>query len=127
MSKLKVLIADDDRAVHKMYAHGLLDDLYEKKIVVNGQEALEVFESWRPDVVVLDIMMPIMSGYQTLKAIRDKEKGSKKPTPVVMVTALASKNDIMDCIKLGIQGYLVKPVKPHELAEKLESCCSREE
>ncbi len=121
MKKLKVLIADDDRPAHELYNHCLLGELYEKHMVDNGEEAVKAYETWQPDVIILDIMMPVMSGYQALKEIRRTEKeNAKPPTPILMVTALGSKSDIVDCMKQGIQGYIVKPFRPDDLCEKVE-------
>lgn len=125
MEKLKVLIADDDRAVHELFRMGLNDALYDLKFTENGKEALEEWKQWQPDVVLLDIMMPVVSGYVALKEIRRIEAGSGRSTPVIVSTALGGKNDVMDCVKVGVQGYLVKPIKFGELAQKIESCISR--
>ena len=125
MEKLKVLIADDDPTTHQLFRIGLNDELYDLKFVENGKEALEEWKQWRPDVVLLDIMMPVMSGYMALKEIRRAEAGSGHSTPVIISTALGGKNDVMDCVKVGVQGYLVKPIKCDQLAQKIESCVNR--
>lgn len=126
MEKLKVLIADDDPFTHNLFRMGLNDVLYDLKFVENGKEALDEWKQWRPDVVLLDIMMPIMSGYVALKEIRREEAGSERSTPVIISTALGGKDDVMDCVKLGVQGYLVKPIKCDQLAQKIESCVNRQ-
>jgi CheY-like chemotaxis protein len=121
-TKLKILIADDDKSIQALYNKGLSDDWYEKRIVGNGNDAVEIYKSWRPDIIVLDIMMPIMSGYEVLKKIREIEKyGKDKSTAIIMSTAMSSKNDILDCAKLGIQGYIVKPFKHTEISSKILS------
>ncbi len=125
VEKLKVLIAEDDAALHELYRAGLNGDLYDLRFALNGNEALEEWASWKPDVVLLDIMMPIMSGFVALKEIRRREKGTGRVTPVIVSTSLSDKRDVIDCVKVGIQGYLVKPVKYTELAEKIESCAIR--
>lgn len=122
MEKMKVLIADDDRQAHNLFRMGLNDTLYDLKFVENGKDALDEWKQWQPDVVLLDIMMPVMSGYQALKEIRRVEAGSGRNTPVIISTALGGKNDVMDCVKVGVQGYLIKPIKCDQLAQKIESC-----
>lgn len=128
MSKLKLLIAEDDRFSQKLYELGVSKELFEMQIANNGQEAWEIFNSnLKPDILVLDILMPIMSGYELLKKIRQQEPSAKKedrekdnkPTVVIMATALGSKNDIMDCLKLGINGYVIKPIKHKEINQKI--------
>ncbi len=125
MEKLKVLIAEDDLFVHEIFRMGLNESLYDLKFVQNGKEAVEEWKQWSPDVVLLDIMMPIMSGYAALKEIRRAEEGSERRTPVIISTALGGKGDVMDCVKAGVQGYLVKPIKCDLLAQKIESCVNR--
>ncbi len=120
MVKLKILVADDNKSVQALYNLGLKDELYEKKFALNGQEALDVYEAWQPDLVILDIMMPVMSGYQALKELREREKKSGKKTAVVISTGLSDKSDIVDCARLGIQGYIIKPFKHAELSGKIE-------
>ncbi|MBI5637513.1 MAG: response regulator [Nitrospinae bacterium] len=125
MEKLKVLIAEDEPLMHNLFRLGLNPELYDLKFAVNGKEAFEEWERWHPDVVMLDIMMPVMSGYVVLKDIRRIEEGSGHSTPVIVTTALGGKGDVMDCVKLGVQGYLVKPINYNELAQKIESCVNR--
>jgi CheY-like chemotaxis protein len=120
--KLKVLIVDDSKVAVKVINEALNGAVYDKRVAVNGQEALELYRAWKPDVMFLDIMMPIVSGFAVLKEIRDGEKDNlnAKKTGVVMITALADKASITDCLKLGIQGYLVKPFPPEEVAARAE-------
>lgn len=120
--QLKILIADDDRNTHKLYRLGLDEHLYDMRFVENGKDAIDAWKEWQPDVLILDIMMPVMSGFVALKQIRHEELTSAKKTPIIVATCLSDKRDVMDCMKVGIQGYLVKPVKSGELAEKIESC-----
>ena len=101
-----------------LYKNAIREENYEVRYVTNGEEALEHYDAWSPDIVVLDIVMPIMSGFEALKRLKEKERiaihqhgddGIKK-TVIIMVTAMGSKSDIMDCLKLGINGYIVKPI-----------------
>lgn len=117
---MKVLLVDDSKLVLDLYNLGLSDDLYDKKTAVNGREAVEIYESWHPDLVVLDIIMPEITGYTALKQIRDLEKANGRHTAIVMATALSDKSDIVDCARVGIQGYIIKPFKHNEIAARLE-------
>ncbi len=123
MDKLKILIAEDDRVIQMFYKEGLKEDVFVKIIVDNGEEALRVYANWKPDIVLLDIKMPIKSGYEVLKEIRKREsfisesmKARAKKTAVIMATGMTKKNDILDCTKLGIQGYIIKPFEVEEIA-----------
>lgn len=114
--KIKILVAEDEGLIQKIYDNGLHKDVFERRIVSNGEDAMKVYKEWNPDIILLDVKMPTMSGYSVLREIREKNKD--KDTTVIMATSLSSKDDVMSCIKLGIQGYIVKPIKVGEVGEK---------
>lgn len=114
MPKLKILIAEDDKVTQKLYEQSFPDKLFEVQIVSNGNAALETYQQWQPDIVVLDVFMPVVNGYKVLSEIR-QECGDKS-TSVIMVTSASDKKDILACAKLGIQGYIVKPFITQKLA-----------
>lgn len=123
---LKILIAEDAKVYRAVYDFSLPGDLFEKRFATDGAEAVAVFSEWKPDIVVLDIIMPNMTGYEALKRIRDIEpfrktaaEGGGKATVVIMATGLGTKEDIMDCLKIGIHGYLVKPMDKHTMLDKI--------
>lgn len=121
MSKLKLLVAEDEKITQLLYEKGFqqtpFNDIFELTIVNDGEEALTIFQSIKPDVLVLDIMMPIMSGFTVLKKIREEKTNSS--TVVVMASKLSEKSDIADCAKLGIDGYIVKPISAGNIGEKI--------
>lgn len=126
MGKLKVLIAEDLKVYRMVYDRGLSDELFEKRFVTDGAEAVAAFTEWKPDIVVLDIIMPNMTGFQALKQIREFEPfrkagadGGGRTTVVIMATGLGTKEDILDCLKVGIHGYLVKPVDKDTICERI--------
>ena len=118
---IKILIAEDNKSVQALYNVGLPDGQFQKKFVENGQDAVSEYEAWKPEIVILDLIMPLMSGYAALKAIREKESENGRDTTIIISTGSAEKNDIMDCAKLGMAGYILKPFKHRELPEKIES------
>lgn len=118
--KMKMLLVDDSKLVLDLYKLGLSDDLYDKKTATNGREALDIYESWHPDMIVLDIVMPEVTGFTALKQIRELEKANGRNTAIVMATALSDKSDIVDCARVGIQGYIIKPFKHTDIASRLE-------
>lgn len=99
------------------YDEGLSDDVFDKRIVENGQEAVSEYESWDPDIVVLDMMMPIKNGRDALEEIRKIEKACNKRTMVIMATAISAKEDILECVKIGIDGYISKPFEVDEISD----------
>ncbi len=117
MSKPKILIAEDDKTTLKFYGKALDDDVFEKRFETDGEKALEAYKSWNPDILVLDIMMPVISGYSVLKTIR-KEEDDQNVT-IIMATSMSDALDIKDCLELGIQGYLVKPVDFKGMSHKI--------
>ena len=110
MPKLKLLVAEDSKFMQYFYESELSPELYEPKIVSDGEQALAEYKTWRPDIVLLDMYMPIINGYQALKTIR--EGYQDKSTTIIMATSANEKDDIIACAKLGIQGYMVKPFEP---------------
>jgi DNA-binding response OmpR family regulator len=120
VDKLKILVAEDDKTTQKFYDAFLGEDVFEKRLIISGEEALELYRIWRPDIIILDIMLPLISGYALLKMIR--EEMADKLTPILISSTLASKADIMDIAELGIQGYLGKPIQWKELACKVLDC-----
>ncbi len=122
MVKLKIIIAEDDGVTQMFYDEGLSDDVFDKRIVGNGQEAVSEYESWNPDVVVLDMMMPIKNGQEALKEIRKMEKDCNRRTMVVMATAISTKEDIYECAKIGIEGYISKPFEISEISGIIMKC-----
>lgn len=117
MALLKILIAEDEKVTQRIYQASLPEALCLHKIVSDGEEAIRVYDEWRPDVVLLDFSMPNVNGYQVLKIIREERKD--KSTVIVMVTGQSDKNSIIACAKLGVQGYIVKPFVNKELAPKI--------
>lgn len=117
MKRLKILIAEDNDEVRGLYNKALKDEMFEKIFVTNGEDALDEYQSQKPDIVLLDIKMPVKSGYQTLKEIR-QDMGDDS-TVIIMATALSREDDVKNCLALGIQGYLVKPLNHRTLADKI--------
>ena len=110
----KILIVDDSRTSRKMLrsilesnGHEILDE------AVNGQDGVQKFQALRPDVITLDITMPIVDGVEALKMIKALDTNAK----VVMVTAAGQKNKMIDCIKAGANEFLTKPFDQQEILD----------
>lgn len=124
---MKILLAEDDYATRK-FMTGFLSKYGECDVTVDGMEALDAFtmafEDGEPyDVVCLDVMMPVMDGYQALKGIRGLEREKKiapnKAVKVIMATALNSEKDIKMAFDLGCSVYSGKPIDQDKFEEAL--------
>jgi len=120
MNKIKLLIAEDDESAGVLYDKGLNNDMFEKQYAMNEEEALNIYYSWQPDVIVLDIMMPVMTGYSVLQEIR--ENAGDKKTTIIMSSSMSTKDDMRDCSKLGIQEYITRPFKYKEIGNAIIHC-----
>lgn len=117
--RIDVLVAEDNEINRMVITHTLNDARLIHKMASNGREALEIFKTARPRVVVMDISMPEMNGYEAAAAIRTLEAGGERRTPIIAVTAHASEADRERCLKEGMDDYLPKPVSPRLLTEKI--------
>ena len=112
---LKILIAEDN-AVNRLLARRLLEKHGNTvRVVENGQEALVAIEQETPDLVLMDVQMPIMDGLQAIRAVRAKEQISGLRLPIIALTAHAMKGDRERCLGAGADEYLTKPIRAAEL------------
>lgn len=105
--KKTIILADDDPLIIRMYQNKLSTDGYRVIMAINGEEAFMAALKERPDLILLDVMMPKMNGVETLKALKAEPKTSK--IPVIILTNLGDKEaDVENAKKLGALDYLVK-------------------
>jgi PAS domain S-box-containing protein len=118
---LRVLVAEDN-AVNQRLASRLLEKRgHRVTVMANGREALEALEKQNYDLILMDVQMPEMDGFETTAAIREKEKHTGAHIPIIALTAHAMKGDKERCLAAGMNGYLSKPIRPQELDEILET------
>ena len=120
MEKLKVLVAEDDKTTQKLYDRFLAEEIFDLRLAKTGGEALEIYRAWQPEVIILDLMLPEISGYIVLKEIR--EALQNKTIPIIISSSLSKRDDIVSCAKLGIQGYFTKPVIWKEIGFRVLEC-----
>lgn len=111
-----ILVVDDDPVFLKM-ARGFLEDNYQVTTVKSGKLAIKFLEKQKPDLILLDYMMPEWDGATTYQLIRSKE--STKRIPIVFITGITDKTKVMECLSLKPQGYMVKPLTKNELLSKV--------
>ncbi|OON99868.1 MAG: DNA-binding response regulator [Epulopiscium sp. Nele67-Bin004] len=120
MNKAKVLIVDDDQNISELIELYLQKEGYDTTQAFTGREGVELFSTYAPDLVLLDIMLPEMDGYDVCKEIRKMSKA-----PIIMLTA---KGDVFDRVlglELGADDYLIKPFDPRELIARVKAVLRR--
>ncbi|QLC51298.1 methanogen output domain 1-containing protein [Methanolobus zinderi] len=116
--KEKVLIVDDE-VMNIELLRAYLDEKYEVVSATDGHEALEKVKNEMPDIILLDVMMPEMNGYQVCEHLKSDEE--TQFIPVIMVTALSGRNDWISGIEAGADEFLTKPVNKLELLTRINS------
>ncbi len=116
----KILVVEDDD-IGQFLIKKMIDDLgYESYIASNGIEAIEVLEKEQFDIILMDIEMPIISGYETTKRIRASQIDRIKSIPIIGISANPFENDLQPFLDKGLNDYISKPIHELELKEKLE-------
>ncbi|HOF18590.1 MAG TPA: response regulator [Phycisphaerae bacterium] len=115
--KGKILVADDEAHILHVVSMKLRNAGYEVVTAVDGEEALELCGSERPDLIITDYQMPIMTGLEALKQIRQCE--GMRDIPAIMLTARGFDIEASEMIAAGIASVLAKPFSPREVLEKV--------
>ncbi|MDH4247701.1 MAG: response regulator [Deltaproteobacteria bacterium] len=114
----RILIADDEEHLGYMIKFKLEKSGYEVDWCVNGRDALKAVQDNPPALVILDVMMPGMTGFEVLEAI--KTNAALKSIPVIMLTARGQEDDTVRGITLGAADYITKPFRPAELLARVK-------
>ncbi len=115
----RVLIADDHIQNCELIEACLADEDYEIRMACDGQETLDVVADWKPHLILLDIMMPRLSGYEVCEKL--KQDDTTKSIPILMITALNEMGDIEKAVVAGCDDFLSKPVNQLELRTRVKS------
>jgi CheY-like chemotaxis protein len=118
---VRILLAEDNEINQKIALEFLQMRGHRVRIANNGKEALEAFASEPFDIILMDVQMPVMDGFQATAAIREKERITGRHLPVVAMTGYAMKADRKRCLDAGMDGYICKPIRSQELFETVES------
>ena len=117
----RILIAEDDRELRQLFAHVLSRNGYTVVGVSNGEEALAAMENSFYDLIISDIMMPKMDGYELVRSIRDAGMN----TPIMMITAKDAFDDMRQGFLSGSDDYMVKPVNVNEMVLRVSALLRR--
>ena len=115
MANEKILVVDDDKNICELLRLYLVKEGYNVTMVHDGGAALAEFDKLHPDLVLLDVMMPVMDGWEVCRKIRAKDN-----TPIIMLTAKGETYDKVLGLELGADDYIVKPFAPAELLARVE-------
>lgn len=119
MNKYKVLIVDDIPENIQTLGEMIKDFDLDVKIAEGGQEAIDIIDSYTPDIILLDMMMPHVNGWDVIDHVR--EKYSKNEMVIIVVSLLNNKDNIDECYELGVNDYITKPVIKARLNSSIES------
>lgn len=120
MTNAKILVADDDRNICELLRMYLEKDGFSVVIAGNGEEALQKFDEEEPDLLLLDVMMPRLDGWQVCREIRKKSE-----CPIIMITAKGETFDKVLGLELGADDYVVKPFEPKEIIARIKAVLRR--
>ena len=118
MAKKKILVVDDTEFNRDLVVQ-LLEEDYDMVIAENGEEALQMTERERPDLILMDLGMPVMDGWEATRRLKANE--ALKHIPIVAVTSHAMVGDEVDARKAGCDDYLPKPIDEDLLIKKIKS------
>lgn len=119
MDKYKVLIVDDIPENIQILGEMIKDFDLDVKIAEGGEEAINIIDSYTPDIILLDLMMPHVNGWDVIDHVR--EKYNKNEMVIIVVSLLSNKDNIDECYELGANDYIIKPVIKARLISSIES------
>ena len=118
--KQKILIVDDDENIAELISLYLTKECFDTKLVYDGEDALAAFDSYQPNLILLDLMLPGIDGYQVCREIR-----SKAATPIIMLSAKSEVFDKVLGLELGADDYMIKPFDSKELVARVRAVLRR--
>lgn len=122
MAGRKILVVDDDRNINELVTLYFTKEGYEVESVMKGNEALAAFHEFKPDLIILDLMLPGMDGYDITREIRKESR-----VPIIMLTARGETLDKVVGLELGADDYVQKPFEPKELVARVKAVLRRTE
>lgn len=120
MNNKKILIIEDEPTISRIVSSYFSREGYITETAANGQDGIDMVKSFKPDLIILDIMLPVKDGWQVANEIRGFSK-----TPIIIMSALSSENDILKGYSLLVDDYIVKPFNPKVLLAKVNNMFKR--
>ncbi len=119
----KILVVEDEKPISELIGFHLEQQNYQIKFSYDGESAIQEIEHWLPDLILLDWMLPNISGIEVLKRI--KRKDNLKKIPIIMLTAKGQEDDKIRGFELGVEDYVTKPFLPSEILARIKSLLKR--
>lgn len=116
----KILLIEDNLEIRENITEILELSNYDVTAAANGKEALSLLPQFHPDLILCDVMMPEVNGYDVFNWVKENQATAK--IPFVFVTASAEKKEMQAALALGADGYVCKPFEPSDLLQTIESC-----
>lgn len=120
---MKILIAEDSATVRRLVTGRLAADGYQVVEAADGAQALHLARQERPDLIVLDKVMPACDGFEVVRTLR--ESPQTRAIPIVMLTEQAGEDDVLSGLSLGVEEYMPKPFSPRELSARVQRVLAR--
>lgn len=119
----RILVVDDEQYILRIFSFLLGKWGFEVITAQNGQEGLNILKNDKPDLILLDMSMPVMDGFQMLEQLRKDPQ--LKDIPVIMLTANSDTKNIKEASTYGIEDYLTKPFEPEDLRQRIDSILAK--
>jgi len=119
---MKILVAEDEMIVLRTIDLRLKKDGYEVFVAEDGKKAMEHLDSFCPDLIITDIMMPYVSGLEIIGQVR---KGGGKRIPIIILSAMGQEDVVLEAFQLGADDYITKPFSPNELSVRVKRFLTR--
>ena len=123
MAKAKILIVEDDEDIVEMISYNLQKEGYKYSAVFNGEDVLEKAEKENPALIILDVMLPGIDGFEVCRILKSKEVLAN--IPIIMLTAKSQETDKIVGLELGADDYMTKPFSPRELIARVKAILRR--
>ena len=120
VNRQKILIVDDDENIAELLSLYLTKECFDTKMVYNGEDALREHDTWHPNLILLDLMLPGIDGYQVCREIR-----AKAATPIIMLSAKGEVFDKVLGLEMGADDYMMKPFDPKEMIARVRAVLRR--
>jgi phosphate regulon transcriptional regulator PhoB len=123
MAKQKILIVEDDRDIVEMVEYNLKEEGYTTVSALNGEDGVNSARRERPDLIILDIMLPVMDGFEVCRALKSEEATAR--IPIIVLSAKSQETDKVVGLELGADDYVTKPFSPRELIARIRAIMRR--